>query len=145
MERLRIGSRVRQGNSHRPSRGDRPSPGDGYRASSFPGGLGEVLPKILGGGGGSGFPREDEVPDITAGFISRPVPGIPEAIREAGRTRGSSAALFRGVAGLLPSGKLIVNLPGDREWLAEVFSFLGKVLRHALDKAGGDPSDCGRR
>jgi molybdopterin biosynthesis enzyme MoaB len=109
------------------------------------------LEAFLGGGdssclltvGGAGFPPGDHVPDVTLGYLEQLIPGIPEAIRERGLTLGISASLFRGTAGTGEGGKLIINLPGEAAWLSSSLKFLAQVLEHALDKAGGDPSECG--
>ena len=93
--------------------------------------------------GGSGYPPGDHVPEVTFGFLERVIPGIPEAVREIGLSLGASASLFRGTAGAAEGGKLIINLPGDAQWLSSSLDFLARVLGHALDKAGGDPAECG--
>lgn len=93
--------------------------------------------------GGAGYAAGEAVPDLTGVHIGRWIPGIPEALREAGYSLCSAAALFRGIAGLTKEGKLIINLPGEESRLASSFAFLGKILPHSLDKAAGDPRDCG--
>jgi molybdopterin adenylyltransferase len=96
--------------------------------------------------GGAGFPAGEIVPDLTAAILSRPIPGIPEAIREAGAAAGAGAAtaLFRGTAGLTDEGNLVINLPSEPAWLAASLMIVARIAPHALDKAGGDPRDCGR-
>ncbi len=93
--------------------------------------------------GGAGFAAREIVPDVCLPLISRLVPGLPEAIREAGYPITPLAALFRGTAGLTAAGRLIVNLPAEERWLEACLLRLAAVLGHALDKAGGDMRDCG--
>jgi molybdopterin adenylyltransferase len=94
--------------------------------------------------GGAGFPAGEIVPEVCHPLIKRPVPGIPEAIREAGLAVTPLASLFRGTAGVTADGRLLVNLPDDGPWLEASLTLLAGLLGHALDKAAGDPRDCGR-
>ena len=50
--------------------------------------------------------------------------------------------LFRGAAGVR-RGSLVINLPERRERIRAVLRFLAPVLGHALEKIGGDESECG--
>ncbi len=94
--------------------------------------------------GGAGPGASDFVPEATARLLRRPIPGLPEAFREARGPGYPAAAMFRGVAGLTGDGRLVVNLPGEEDWLEASAAFLGKVIAHAVAKAAGDPRDCGR-
>lgn len=93
--------------------------------------------------GGAGYPSSELVPEVAASLIHRPVPGIPEALRDMGIEFGRMSSLFRGNAGLTEKGKLIINLPGEESWLKNALLFLQKILVHALDKASGDTRECG--
>lgn len=89
--------------------------------------------------GGTGLTQEDLTPEMTRMVVDREIPGIPEAIRAAGRAAGvASAALSRGVAGLA-GATLIVNLPGSTGGVRDGMGVLAEVLGHAIDQVrGGD-------
>lgn len=89
--------------------------------------------------GGTGLTVNDLTPEMTRVLIDREIPGIAEAIRAAGLSKGiPSAMLSRGVAGLA-SATLIVNLPGSTGGVRDGMAVLRSVLLHALDQAhGGD-------
>jgi molybdopterin biosynthesis enzyme MoaB len=84
------------------------------------------------------------VPDLLTPLVERPVPGIPETIRQQGLALTPLAVLFRGGAGLTRDGALLVQLPAEEEWLRRSLFFLAAVLGHALSKAAGDPGECAR-
>jgi hypothetical protein len=76
---------------------------------------------------------------MTRRVIDREIPGIPEALRQAGATAGiPSAILSRGLAGVA-SRTLIVNLPGSSGGVRDGMAVLRQVLVHAVDQIrGGD-------
>ncbi|MBM6402641.1 MogA/MoaB family molybdenum cofactor biosynthesis protein [Phycicoccus sp. CSK15P-2] len=89
--------------------------------------------------GGTGITPTDGTPEATRPLLDREVPGIAEAIRAAGVSKGvPTAMLSRGLAGL--AGRtLVVNLPGSSGGVKDALDVLAGVLPHALDQArGGD-------
>ena len=72
----------------------------------------------------------------------RLVPGLPEAMRAAGLAQTPHAMLSRGVA-VIRGCTLIVNLPGSPKGARENLTTILPALPHALEKLGGDPSECG--
>lgn len=87
--------------------------------------------------GGTGLTPTDLTPEMTARVLERDVPGIPEAIRGAGVTKGvPTAVLSRGLAGT--AGRtLIVNLPGSTGGVRDALEVLASVVPHALEQIPG--------
>ncbi|GAA4092143.1 MogA/MoaB family molybdenum cofactor biosynthesis protein [Nonomuraea soli] len=88
--------------------------------------------------GGTGLTPQDLTPEMTARVISREIPGIAEAIRQASRDKVPTSILSRGLAGQA-GNTLIVNLPGSTGGVRDGLAVLLPVLRHAVDQIrGGD-------
>ena len=87
--------------------------------------------------GGTGLTPTDRTPEATAPLFDREVPGIAEAIRNAGVAKGiPTAMLSRGLAGI--SGDcLVINLPGSRGGVKDGLGVLEAVLRHAVEQVVG--------
>ncbi|MHB6907843.1 MogA/MoaB family molybdenum cofactor biosynthesis protein [Streptomyces sp. DB-54] len=90
--------------------------------------------------GGTGISPTDRTPEATRRVLDYEVPGIPEAIRAAGRAKVPTAALSRGLAGVADR-TLIVNLPGSTGGVRDGLAVLADLLPHAVDQIhGGDHS-----
>jgi molybdopterin adenylyltransferase len=92
--------------------------------------------------GGTGLSPRDTTPEATLAVAHRLVPGIPEAMRAASLTITPHAMLSRGVA-VIRGRTLIINLPGSPKAARENLAAVAAALPHALEKLGGDPSECG--
>ncbi len=87
--------------------------------------------------GGTGLTPTDLTPEVTRGLIEREVPGIAEAIRAHGVSKGVvTAALSRGVAGTVGQA-LVVNLPGSRGGVKDGLAVVIPLLRHAVEQIVG--------
>lgn len=92
--------------------------------------------------GGTGLAPTDQTPEATQTVIDRVVPGLAEAMRQAGLKKTPHAALSRGLAGTR-GACLIVNLPGSPKAAAESLAVILPALPHGLEKLAGDPTPCG--
>ena len=93
--------------------------------------------------GGTGLGPRDVTPEATADVIDRPVPGLGELMRQAGRQFTPRAALSRATAGIR-GRTLIINLPGSPRGVRENLETLREVLPHALEVLAGQVTDCAR-
>jgi molybdopterin biosynthesis enzyme MoaB len=92
--------------------------------------------------GRSGHRVGDFTPEVTRSLVQRTLPGIEERMY-LGPPRRPEDLLFRGASGIRGE-TLIINLPGRRGKIRSVLRFMAPVLRHALDKIGGDEGECAR-
>lgn len=81
--------------------------------------------------GGTGFAPRDRAPEATLAVCERLAPGIPEAMRRAGKAKTPHAILSRAVAGIRRS-TLIVNLPGSPSGAVESLDAVLPALEHAV-------------
>ncbi|MGH3362070.1 MAG: MogA/MoaB family molybdenum cofactor biosynthesis protein [Nocardioides sp.] len=87
--------------------------------------------------GGTGLTPTDRTPEETRALLDFEVPGIAEAIRAAGVSKGiPTAVLSRGLAGVV-GDCLVVNLPGSRGGVKDALSMLEPVLVHAVEQVVG--------
>lgn len=106
--------------------------------------VGEAIRTAIGGGaravlttGGTGLTPTDRTPEVTAALLDRQVPGIAEAIRAYGTSKGvATAALSRGLAGV-SGAALVVNLPGSRGGVKDGLAVVVPLLRHAVEQIVG--------
>ncbi len=88
--------------------------------------------------GGTGMSPTDITPEATAPVITRPVPGIAEAIRAYGTASTPYAVMSRGLAGIAGT-TFIVNLPGSKGGVKDGIAVLTPLLPHILSQLrGGD-------
>ncbi len=88
--------------------------------------------------GGTGINPTDRTPEATASVLDYQIPGLADAIRDAGLPAVPTAVLSRGVAGVA-GNTLVVNLPGSSGGVKDGLKVLDGVLEHAVDQlAGGD-------
>jgi molybdopterin adenylyltransferase len=90
--------------------------------------------------GGTGLSPRDVTPEATLAVVDRLVPGMAEAMRQAGLTQTPMAMLSRAVAGLR-GRTLIVNLPGSERGVRQNLAQLLPVLPHALETLRGEAGD----
>jgi len=93
--------------------------------------------------GGTGVYPRDVTPEATKEVIEKEIPGIPEYIRYISYPITPMAALTRGLAGVRKN-TLIINLPGSPKAIKEIFPKLIPIIKHAVEKIKGDPSECAR-
>jgi molybdenum cofactor synthesis domain-containing protein len=93
--------------------------------------------------GGTGLTPTDRTPEVTRPLLDREVPGIAEAIRAYGVSKGvPTAALSRGLAGVA-GDCLVVNLPGSRGGVKDAIAVLEPLLVHAVEQIVGSDHDRG--
>ena len=87
--------------------------------------------------GGTGLTPTDLTPEVTRPLLDAEVPGLAEAIRAYGVSKGvPTAVLSRGLAGRVGSC-LVVNLPGSRGGVKDAIAVLQPVLLHAVEQVVG--------
>jgi molybdenum cofactor synthesis domain-containing protein len=90
--------------------------------------------------GGTGIGPRDSTPEATARACEKLLPGIPEMMREVGRSKNPRAALSRAVAGVRKRA-LIVNLPGSPRGAVESLDAVAQLLPHAIEVLRGARHD----
>lgn len=94
--------------------------------------------------GGTGLGPRDSTPEAILPLLTRRLHGLEQAMLAAGLAATPRAALSRSLAGTI--GKcLVLALPGSKKAALENLEAILPVLGHALEKLGGDTSDCGRQ
>ena len=93
--------------------------------------------------GGTGLYPRDRTPEATRDVVEREIPGFPEEIRRRSAARDPRGLLSRAVAGILPGGALVLNLPGSPGGAVECYGFVADALSHAVQVARGRQGDCG--
>jgi molybdopterin adenylyltransferase len=91
--------------------------------------------------GGTGLSLRDVTPDATLSVIDKRVPGMEEVMRAESLKKTPHAMISRAIAGVRKH-TLIVNVPGSPKGARECLESIAQALPHALDKLGGDMSDC---
>lgn len=94
--------------------------------------------------GGTGLSPRDITPEATQEVITRPVPGIPEAMRSEGLKKTPFAMISRAVAGVRGE-TLIINLPGSPAAVQENLEVILPLLPHAIEKLKGSTKPCARK
>ena len=89
--------------------------------------------------GGTGLGPRDVTPQATAPLLDYQVPGLGEAMRQAGAASTPMSSISRSLAGVR-GRTLIVNVPGSRRGASESLHAIEKVLPHAIRILQGDPS-----
>ena len=91
--------------------------------------------------GGTGVSPRDVTPDATRDVISYEIPGIAEAMRNAGLKKTPYALISRAIAGVRGT-TLIINLPGSPKAVKENLAAILAILPHTIDKIKGSTEDC---
>lgn len=86
--------------------------------------------------GGTGISPRDAAPEVTAAFVERELPGIPELLRAKSYEETEYAVLSRGRAGVRGS-TIVVNLPGSVRGARFCATLIIPLLRHATEMLRG--------
>ncbi len=86
--------------------------------------------------GGTGLTPRDVTPQATAGVLDYEIPGIPEAMRAAGRRSTPLADLSRAKAGVI-GRTLVINVPGSPRGALESLEAVVPLLDHAVRTLAG--------
>ncbi|MBN2397288.1 MAG: MogA/MoaB family molybdenum cofactor biosynthesis protein [Deltaproteobacteria bacterium] len=92
--------------------------------------------------GGTGVSPRDVTPDATLEILDRELPGMAEAMRRESMKKTPHAMISRAVAGIR-GHSLVINLPGSPKAARENLAVVLPALKHTIEKATGDESDCG--
>jgi molybdenum cofactor synthesis domain-containing protein len=91
--------------------------------------------------GGTGLSPSDVTPQAMKEVIDFEVPGMAEAMRAESLKKTPHAMISRAMVGVRKRC-LIINLPGSPGGVKDNLSVVLPALKHALEKLGGDSSDC---
>jgi molybdopterin adenylyltransferase len=91
--------------------------------------------------GGTGLSPSDVTPQAMKQVIDFEVPGMAEAMRAESVKKTPHAMISRAMVGVRKQC-LIINLPGSPGGVKDNLSVVLPALKHALEKLGGDSSDC---
>ena len=91
--------------------------------------------------GGTGLSPSDVTPQAMKDVIDFEVPGMAEAMRAESLKKTPHAMISRAMVGVRKRC-LIINLPGSPGGVRDNLSVVLPALKHALEKLGGDTSDC---
>lgn len=95
-----------------------------------------AAPAVVITSGGTGLSADDLTPEMTARFLDRQLPGIMEAVRDAGRAQTAMASLSRGYAGTSGSS-FVINLPGSPSGVRDGLDVLAPLLDHICAQLEG--------
>lgn len=94
--------------------------------------------------GGTGLSPRDLTPEALIPVLDRRLPGFEQAMMAASLQKTPRAVLSRALAGTMGQ-TLLLALPGSSRAALENLEAVLNALPHALEKLGGDMSDCGRK
>jgi cyclic pyranopterin phosphate synthase len=88
--------------------------------------------------GGTGLSQRDVTPEAVAPYITKPIPGIMETVRQYGQQRIKTAMLSRSTAGF-SDDMLIMTLPGSPNGVKDGISALFPQVLHVFHIKGDKP------